>query len=768
VIHSISCSRSATVHRTGLILALLLLLARCPRALAELPLARLTAIFPAGGQAGSTVELTLTGSDLDELARLHFARPGLSAKPKVSPTGVPEPGRFVVAIDASVPPGLYDLRAVGRFGITNPRTFVVSSSPEIAAKPGNTSPASAAELSPGSAVHAIAEPNARHFYRIPLKHNDRLLIDVLATAIDSKMEPVLLLSDAAGRELAHSLRGGSLTASAPADGDYFLAVHDVLYRGGPEYFYRVSARVLDPSSAASRAPPGPLRWPFPPASGFLDAATLAAPVSIDDTVGPIRTLQPPCDVTSAFRFARPRDVYQFDAPAGSVFWIEILCHRLGQMSAAPFMLVQRVTKDDKGAEKFADVQEVYEPPAGGTPEFSTAARDPVYRLESKEGGTYRLLIRNLFHGLEADAPVPYRLVIRHASPDFALVAVPASPLPDPKDSRDVPLWSTLLRRGGTTPITVVASRRDNYAGDIRLEVENLPAGVFAGPATIPAGTTLGTILLTARADAAPWAGPIHIRGVATIDEKPVSHDARPATVALSTYDAQAKTTVVRSRLSEEVAIAVIDAEPSPLTIAVPATQPSLEVTTGGKLSIPLQLKRAADLAAPTTFKLAGHPLLAGFKETTADPKADSSKLELDLAQIKLPPGEYTLHAEAQAKLKYANNPEAAKAAQAGAQEAEKASADAAAALKAAEAGLAEAAKGADAAAKSAAERAVADANATAAAAEARKAAAQARAKDLAAKAQPRDVTASFYSPSLVVRVVAPPAAAAAAAPAPTK
>jgi hypothetical protein len=751
------------VRTNALILALLVPLAGFPRALAELPLARLTAIFPAGSQAGSTVELTLSGQDLDDVSRLHFAHAGFSAKPKPSPSGVPEPGKFLLAIDPSVPAGLYDLRAVGRFGITNPRTFVVSASPEIAAKAGDTSPASAADLSPESAIHAIAEPNARHFYRISLKHNDRLSIDVMATTIDSKMEPVLFLCDAAGHELAHGLRGGSLTAIAPADGTYSLAVHDVLYRGGPEYFYRVSARVLDPSSATSCALPGPLRWPFPAASAFLDAATLlTAAASTDDANGAIRTLQPPCEVAAAFRVTRPRDVYQFDAPAGSVFWIEILCHRLGQTNGAPFMLIQRVTKDEKGAEKVADVQEVYEAPAGGTPEFSTATRDPVYRLESKEAGTYRLLVRNLLHGLEADMPVPYRLIVRHGSPDFALVAVPASPLPDPKDSRDVPVWSTLLRRGGTSPITVIASRRDGFAGDIHLEVEGLPAGVFAGPAAIPSGASVGSILLTARDDAAPWAGPIHIRGVATIDGNEVDHDARPATVSFSTYDAQAKTTVVRSRLSEEFTVAVSDAEPSPLSIAaVPTTQPSLEVATGGKLAIPLQLRRTGDLSVPTTFKLAGHPLLAAFKEATVDPKADSIKLELDLGQIKLPAGEYMLHAEAQAKLKYANNPQAAKAAQAGVQEAEKASADASAALKAAEAGLAEAAKGTDAAAKSAAERAVVDAKAKAAAADAQKAVAQARAKDLAAKAQTRDVTASFYSPSFIVRVVAPPAAAAA-------
>jgi hypothetical protein len=660
-----------------------LFLAACsPHAVAELPLTRLTAIFPAGGQAGSAVEVTISGQDLDGLTRLHFAHGGLSARPKLSAAGVPEANKFVVSIDPTVPPGLYDVRAAGRFGISNPRTFVVSASPERAAAPGNTAIASAAELLPGTAIHAIAEANARQFFRIPLKRHDRVLFDVSAIAIDSRMEPVLVLSDAAGRELAHSVQGAPLTAVAPADGDYLLSVHDVLYRGGPEYFYRLSARLLDGEAMKPTSLAGPLRWPFPPAAALLDVACIAAPAA--ETDAGVCALHPPCEVAGSFGAMHPRNAYQFDAPAGSVFWIEVVCQRLGQAAAAPLLVVQRVSKDDKGQEKVTDVQEAYDSPGGGSVEFPTATRDPVYRLESKEAGTYRLLVRNLVHGIDADAAaVPYRLILRRESPDFALVAVPASPLADPKDSKDVPVWGTLLRRGGSVPITVVAGRRDGFAGEIALRVDGLPVGLCAGPAAIPAGASVGCVVLSASDDAASWSGPIRIRGSATVNGEAVTHEARPATVALSTYDAQAKTVVVRSRLSEELAIAVTEAERAPLAIAVPTTQPSLEVAAGGKLSIPLQLKRAAELIAPTTFKLAGHPLLAASKEVIVDPKADAATLELDLGQIKLPPGDYALHVEAQAKLKYVS-----------------------------EAG--------------------------------------------AAKSQPRDVTASFYSPSFVVKVIAPP------------
>jgi hypothetical protein len=634
-------------------LAVFACLALPARAPAELPLARLTAIFPPGGQAGTTIEVTLTGQDLDDVNRLYFAIPGISAKPKIS-AGKVEPGNFLVTIDAGVPPGLYDLRAVGRFGISNPRTLLVSDRPELVAKPGNTSAMTAVELPVGIAIDAVAEANAEQFFRLALMRDQRVCVEASTTRLDSKMEAVLVLDDPSGRELARSRPGMPLVFEATTDGDYLVRIHDVLYRGGAEFFFHLSATAGNDTSTAPMA--GSLRWPFPPAAAFLDPDSLLADIPTTQSLesrGEAHGIDPPCEVIGQFQAGRPREAYTFDAPAGGVYWVEITSHRLGQTLSAPLLVVQRITKDAQGNEQAADVQEVYDTPAGGTPEFPTTTRDPSCRLEVKDAGTYRLLVRNLLQSAAEDRPVPYRLAVRRESPDFRLVAIPTSPLPEPKDSKDVPLWSTLLRRGGTTPITVVAGRRDGFAGAIRLEVEGLPPGVTAGPAIISAGASTGWVLLTADDDAVGWAGAVRIYGAATIGDKQVTREALPGVISLSTYDTNTKLVVVRSRLADEFAMAVSETESAPLTVALAtASGNALEVPAGGKLSIPLRLARSADFTTPIAFKLAGHPLLAGMKEVTADPKADSVSLELDLAQIKLPPGQYTFYVQAQGKLKY--------------------------------------------------------------------------------------------------------------------
>src|SRR5688572_7931982 len=108
---------------------------------AQLPVARLLTVFPSGGQIGTTFEVSLSGADLDELAELRFSDTNVSAKAKNHPeTGFNEPNKFVVTVSSNALPGLAEVRAVGRFGISNPRAFVIGQWPEAAEKGGNHTP----------------------------------------------------------------------------------------------------------------------------------------------------------------------------------------------------------------------------------------------------------------------------------------------------------------------------------------------------------------------------------------------------------------------------------------------------------------------------------------------------------------------------------------------------------------------------------------------------------------------------------------------------
>ena len=55
---------------------------------AQLPSTRLSAVFPPGGQVGTTVDVTLTsGLELEEISKLLFNHPGIVATPKTQDVG---------------------------------------------------------------------------------------------------------------------------------------------------------------------------------------------------------------------------------------------------------------------------------------------------------------------------------------------------------------------------------------------------------------------------------------------------------------------------------------------------------------------------------------------------------------------------------------------------------------------------------------------------------------------------------------------------------
>ena len=103
-----------------------------PAVLAQYPQARLSSVSRTWVCAGETAEVTLRGSDLEGANGLWFDHPGLSAVHVKELT-------FRISATPDVPLGHHDVRAVGTYGVSNPRTIVVGDRPEsIEVEPNNT------------------------------------------------------------------------------------------------------------------------------------------------------------------------------------------------------------------------------------------------------------------------------------------------------------------------------------------------------------------------------------------------------------------------------------------------------------------------------------------------------------------------------------------------------------------------------------------------------------------------------------------------------
>lgn len=655
--------------------------------------------MPPGGKIGTEVAVTISGADLEEANALLFSHPGITAKATAEK-------KFAVTIAPDVPAGRYDVRIVGKSGVSNPRTFVVGDLPETVENAPNDKPEAAIEVAVGSVFNGFVKPASSEYLKFNAKQSQRIFLDCSAREIDSKLSPVVTVLDAGGRELAANRRDGFVDFTAPADGTFLVRVNDLTYSGGAEaYFYRLALTtaphvdfIFPPAAVAGtkakftifgRALPGgapanvtaadgkPLEkldveidvpaTPQPrvegasaPASASVDgfsyrlpspqgaanpvfislaSAPVIAEVEPNNKAAEAQKIAAPCEVAGQFFPAGDVDAFTFEGKKGDVFWIEVFSQRLG-LPTNPFLLVQR----EGGAS-----QEVYAADANvGGPRFNTATNDPAARLEVKEDGVYRVQVRDLFGNTRSDPRRVYRLSIHKEAPDFRLAALAEIP-PKNNDDRAAIARAAFLHGGETTSVRVVAFRRDGFAGDIELSGDALPAGVTCAPVKIAAGKNEVLLLLTAAEGAARWAGPIRIVGKAKVGETEIVRDARPAVVSWNVPDFNNEP--VPARLAQEFDLAVSGVENAPISVE-PAEDKVWEAAAGAKLDIPLKITRRGGYDEVLKLKAFDAPAIEGLKEFDVDGKTPTATASIDLAAVKIPPGNYTIHFRAQTKGKF--------------------------------------------------------------------------------------------------------------------
>ncbi len=194
-------------------------------------------VFPAGGQVGQSVEVTVSGSNLQGLRTLHCNRPSIRCEKL-------EPSRFRLTIQAGTPPGLCDLWAVGDNGVSAPRTFAIGNRAEqLEAEPNET--ATAAMSVPLDVVinGRIDKVGDSDHFRFEARQGQRVVVECWAERIDSRLRAVLEIFDSTGRRLAvnRSYFGIDplIDFRVPADGSYVVKVQDLISSGSAEHYYRL-------------------------------------------------------------------------------------------------------------------------------------------------------------------------------------------------------------------------------------------------------------------------------------------------------------------------------------------------------------------------------------------------------------------------------------------------------------------------------------------------------------------------------------------------
>ena len=652
---------------------------------AQLPQARLDTIFPPGGKQGTEVEIRLTGEHLDGVMQVLFSHPGIQSDIKPDESSAHStPPSFHISISAEVPPGFYEVRTAGYFGVSNPRCFVVGTKAEIQKQGKPHHPEQAIKVPLETIVNGTVDPQAIDHFVVSLEADRSYTIECLAKSIDSKLNPSLIVLDPKGRECARARSGGMVHFQTQHAGSYIIRLHDTLFEGGASHFYRLRTTSLPCIDLA-------LPINGAPGQATSHVRTLAtepaqAERESNDVPEQAQTIQLPCELSGTFDPSGDVDRFQFESKKGDTWWLEVFSHRMGHPTS-PFLLVQRMEKLADTTITLHDIKEVYaqtKNPLGRALDLSH--RDPDWRFDVPQDGIYQVRLSDLFQHSGAPGTHPYRLSIRNPQPDFTLIAVTSHPQPINNDARTIRPSEPLLRQGMTWPLEVAVIRHDGFNGPIKLESSGLPNGIKSAPGRIAEGEDRGWIFLTASTNALSSWKSISITGSASIGDMDVVRQVKSATTLWTVDDYN--NTPLEQRLANAQWVATVAEEVAPIVIT--PVEPIIQIATDQTVDIPLTVQWNTGAEAALKIKPVGIPSAEKLPELEIKPDQSKYTYSLNLNELTLASGNYSLSWFGQTKVKYRNQPQAAEHFKTRLQEAEAQLNEVKAAAQAAEALLAQA------------------------------------------------------------------------------
>ncbi len=661
---------------------------------AELPLIRFDRLSPIGAAAGSTIEAEILGGDIEEVKSLVFDHPGLKAE-------FVKERFFKVSVAADVPAGTYDVRLVGRFGVSNPRLLAISHGlTDVAEVEPNNEPDKAQLVAVNSAINGSSDQNGEDWFRFEAKRGQRVTVDCLATRLDSTVDGTLTLTNKAGKQLAsNSDYFGAdpfLDFVAPEDGEFFVKFHDLTYNGGAPYRLVISDRPhvenVFPRAITAGQSATLMVLGRNLGSGAKKSAAQIHEAPLEEIALPVLA---PADVLDlqTYRFLEHPTDHSVLPTAGT-------CTLTGFQWRPEFpgvgaaLNAQRILVTKEAVTIEAEPNNSFESPQPITLPAIVAGRfdqprdTDWFEVTVPENGNYAVEVfcerisgradpvvvafdetknrvgefddfghrQNAFDGHLRD-PVgmfsfnkgqKYRLLVQErygrGGPRYQYVLSLRKPQPDfypaAIHSQNPGPGHVTLWKGGTAYLDVVTHFRDGLNTPMTITAEGLPPGVHAAPTTTDNQQV--TFVLWSDENAADFAGPIKLFATAKVGEQTLRREVRPYTRVWNIAN------ISSSRPTREQLIAV--RETAPYSLELMPNQ--IEIEAGKTAELKVQAKRfwpefknAINLI-PLAFK-------GNFQMTNTTIAADTNDVTIRITvQQGTRPGEYTMSVLGQAQVPF--------------------------------------------------------------------------------------------------------------------
>jgi hypothetical protein len=605
-------------------------------------------VLPLGMQRGTSLEVTLTGTNLANPTGVWTSFPAKVTIPTDANNGKDNAKlRVRLEVPKGAPLGFHSIRLATKQGMSNLRLFCIDDLPQVLENNTNHSLKTAQAVPVPCVVVGRADNEVTDYFKITVKANQRVSFEILGRRLGSVFDPELTLHDAGtGRELPGGYSNDApglqtdarLTYTFKNAGDVIIAVRDVTYKGGADFHYRLRIGDFPCATtplpmAAKRGTKATIRFAGPtvdgvapvevniPADPGLHAIQVAPrgtsglygwPVSLaisdleehlekepNNEAAKANRIPVPGAITGRFEEKEDVDHFVFAAMKGKRYIIEAHTFELGSPTE-----VDMVLRNDKGAQLQA----------------TNPAAAPRLDFTAPADGDYTLVLKHLhsWHGPDE----VYRITVTPYQPEFRLALA--------LDRHDVP-------PGGTISLPILLTRA-SYNGPVEVSVVG-PKGL-SGQVTIPAGppkppnVPSGILPLAAAADLPSGPLVFQIQGKAMIEGKPVVEFASVRTII---SQGLANLPVPPRQMLTQLAVAIT--EKPPFTLAAKLDSPSMR---GKPAPLTITATRVPGFTAPIALTVAGlPPNVAPAVNATIPAGSNEVKLELKV-NPKAPAGSFLL------------------------------------------------------------------------------------------------------------------------------
>jgi hypothetical protein len=196
----------------------------------------LQAIFPSGAKAGSITQVAFHGAGLESAVGARCQHPGIQFVKRPD-------GTFAAQVAEDVPTGLYDVQVMTAAAISSSRLFFVTNYNHVVEGEPDSTGTLVQDVRMGCAISGRIAKGDTDEFRFTAKRGERIVIECWADRIDSSLRGILEVRNTTETLLASS-RGyfgidPAIPFTVPADGEYTVRLHDLIFAGGPTHFYRL-------------------------------------------------------------------------------------------------------------------------------------------------------------------------------------------------------------------------------------------------------------------------------------------------------------------------------------------------------------------------------------------------------------------------------------------------------------------------------------------------------------------------------------------------